>query len=138
MKTIITVALVWVLASPNTVLAQGAEHTTSERADPVFARGSPAPVAIHHATMREAAKLATIPSAGGQAASSSKQNWTKRHPAALGTMVGFGAGFLGGASWCTSESNCDLPPALVGIAWGGIGAGIGAGVGALVGWLRSQ
>ena len=46
-----------------------------------------------------------------------------------GTLIGAGAGFLGGLAVCNNKYDC--PPELVGLMYAGIGAGVGAAVGAI-------
>jgi hypothetical protein len=53
-----------------------------------------------------------------------------------GTLIGAGAGFVGGLAFCANQSDC--PPQLVGLMYAGIGAGVGAAVGAMVKTARTN
>lgn len=96
------------------------------------------PLAVSAA--REAARLAKLPPTSYSPQASQPRSWQGRHPVALGSLIGLGAGFGLGVATCTylgsepcSASTYEWRPRMAGgIFLGLIGTGIGAGVGAIV------
>jgi hypothetical protein len=91
-------------------------------------------------TAREAARVAKLPQTPSSPQPLQRQSWASRHPVALGSLIGLGAGFALGTATCTypgsepcGASTYELSPRMTGgIFVGVIGTGIGAGIGAIV------
>lgn len=62
-----------------------------------------------------------------------KRSWIARHPVLVGTVVGFGGGFIIGYLGGDDGVFDDFTASFNGVLVGGIGAGVGAAVGGLVG-----
>lgn len=69
---------------------------------------------------------------GTQTARTPRRSWAARHPVLLGSLVGFGTGFLIGYLPGDDGLFYDFTAEFNGMVMGGIGAGTGAAIGAIV------
>ena len=135
MRKLIIVMLVCVTANHSTVLA--AEPSNEHSQNPNLRATSLAPGWLAVAAAREVTRL-TLPAPSTKVAvlpvqqqGQQKRSWIGRHPVLVGTLVGFGAGFVIGYLPGDDGVLDDFTAGFNGLVLGGVGAGTGALMGAV-------
>jgi hypothetical protein len=131
MSKTITALLSLALAMPATVMGQTAQGSSHQVATTWIQRANPSAIEGRPLFGRESVLPASARAtqASTDAPQQSDRSWARRHPVALGTMIGAAAGSIWGAAVCWKQVCGDSQgPLLVALGLG-LGAGIGAGVG---------